>query len=124
MYKPIESLTDNTLCEAREKDGKVVSYRISPAKGYKLHHKTYDMPITENGIKTNKIKRGYTTRFITMGVNYNWETNPKQIYAVPIDTEEEIIEKEEVVENEEIDTLTEKAKAYDILTGADTDESY
>lgn len=121
MYKPIESLTDNTLCEAREKDGKVVSYRISPAEGYKLHHKTYDMPITENGIKTNKIKRGYTTRFITMGVNYNWETNPKQIYAIPINEEEEIIAVEEnPIEKEDTSSeLEEKAKAYDIIMGVD-----
>jgi flavoprotein len=76
-----------------------------------LHHKSYDVPITENGIKTNKIKRGYTTRFITMGVNYDWKTNPRQIYAVPIDIEEEIIEKEDSSE------LEEKAKAYDIITG-------
>jgi hypothetical protein len=78
------------------------------------------MPVFDDktGKETNKIERGYTTGFTTVSIDYDWGTNPRQIYAVPLDTVE-IIEKEEVVEDEKIDTLTEKAKAYDILTGVD-----
>ena len=42
MYKEIEPLIKNTICEAREKDGKVVSYFIRPKDGYKLHEVTLD----------------------------------------------------------------------------------
>lgn len=120
----IEILIHNIIYEAREFDGKVVSYKIRPADGYKLHEKNLDEPVfDENGNETNKIKLGYTTRFTTVDANYDWEKNERKIYAIPIDAEDEIIEKE-LEEDEETSELLEKAKAYDILTGADTNESY
>ena len=86
MYKEIKPLIDNTLCEAREKDGKVVSYRISPAEGYKLHEVTLDETIfdEETGEETGEIKLGYTTAYITAGANYDFEKNEREIYAVEI----------------------------------------
>jgi regulator of sigma E protease len=42
MYKQIEPLIANTICEAREMDGKILSYIIRPAEGYKLHEITLD----------------------------------------------------------------------------------
>ena len=48
MYKRVESLLENTEFEARiNKDGKVISYRISPKKGYKLHEITLDEMIVD-----------------------------------------------------------------------------
>lgn len=118
MYKEIKPLIENTICEAREIDGGIVYYKVRPEDGYKLHEKGLDMPIIddETGKETGKIQCGYTTAFTTVGANYDWETNPRQIYAVPIDTVE-IIEKEEVIEEDTYSEIEEKAKAYDIITG-------
>ena len=113
MYK----LIDNIICEAREIDGVIVYYKVRPAEGYKLHEKGLDMPIfDEEGNETGKIQCGYTTVFTTVGANYDWQKNERKIYAILIDAEDEIIDKE-MEENEETDTLKEKAKAYDIITG-------
>lgn len=83
MYKKIEPLIENTLCEAREKDGKVISYLIRPSEGYKLHEITLDeIVLDENGNETGEKKRGYTTSYITTGANYDFEKNEREIYAV------------------------------------------
>lgn len=80
MYKEIKPLLDNILCEAREKNGKIVSYRIRPAEGYKLHEVTLD----EIDDKTEKVILGFTNSYITAGANYDFEKNEREIYAVPM----------------------------------------
>lgn len=113
MYK----LIDNIICEAKEIDGVIVYYKVRPAEGYKLHEKGLDMPAyDEEGKETGKIQCGYTTVFTTVGANYDWSKNERKIYAIPIDAEDEILDKE-MEENEETYALKEKAKAYDIITG-------
>ena len=84
MYKNIESLVGNTICEAREIDGKVISYRISPEKGYKLHEITLDENVVneETGNETGEIKKGFTTSYITAGADYDFVKNDREIYAV------------------------------------------
>lgn len=84
MYKNIEPLLDNTICEAREKDGKIVSYRIRPAEGYKLHEVTLDESIVdeESDIETGEVKKGYTTSYITAGADYDFVKNDREIFAV------------------------------------------
>lgn len=85
MYKTIELLIDNTVCEAREIDGKIVSYRIRPIEGYKLHEVTLDERETdENGNETGNILPGYTTAYITAGADYDFAKNDREIYVVPI----------------------------------------
>ena len=88
MYKEIEPLIPNTICEAREVDGKISSYRISPAEGYKLHEITLDEPIIneETHEETGEIKLGFTKAYVTAGANYDFDLNDREIYAVP-DTE-------------------------------------
>jgi hypothetical protein len=115
MYKSIEPLIANTICEAREVDGQIVSYRIQPADGYKLHEKSLDTPIMneETFEETGKIKCGYTTVSTTIGASYDWDKNESRIYAIPIDAEDEIIDAEVTDDSE----TAEKAKAYDIITG-------
>lgn len=115
MYKSIEPLIDNTICEVRD-FGRTVSYCIRPAEGYKLHEKGLDMPIfDEEGNETGKIQCGYTTAFTTVGASYDWQKNERKIYAIPIDAEDEIIDAEVTDDSE----MEEKAKAYDIITGVD-----
>lgn len=84
MYKTIEPLIDNTICEAREKDGKIVSSRIRPAEGYKLHEITLDESVfdEESGIETGEVKKGFTTSYITAGADYDFEKNDREIFAV------------------------------------------
>lgn len=86
MYKPIESKIENTIFEAREKDGKIISYRISPKEGYKLHEVTLDEPIfdEETHEETGEVKLGFTTAYVTAGGNYDFVKNERQIYAVAI----------------------------------------
>lgn len=84
MYKNIEPLVNNTICEAREIDGKVMSYRISPVKGYKLHEITLDEIVVdeETGAETGEIKKGFTVSYITAGADYDFVKNERQIYSV------------------------------------------
>lgn len=85
MYKEIRPLLENTLCEVREKNGEIVSYRIRPIEGYKLHEITLDENvIDEDGIETGETKKGFTTSYITAGANYDFEKNEREIYAVPM----------------------------------------
>ena len=84
MYKPIESKIENTIFEAREKDGKIISYRISPIEGYKLHEVTLDEPVfdEETGEETGEVKLGFTTAYVTAGGNYDFVKNERQIYSI------------------------------------------
>lgn len=85
MYKKIEPLIENTLCEAREKDGKVISYLIRPSEGYKLHEITLDENVVDaEGNETGEIKQGFTTSYITAGADYDFTENPRQIYVEEI----------------------------------------
>lgn len=84
MYKEIEPLIENTLCEAREKDGKVISYLIRPSEGYKLHEISLDEKAVDKETleETGEIKKGFTTAYVTCGANYDFEKNDREIYAV------------------------------------------
>lgn len=114
-------LIPNVNIETIEIDGAVASYLIRPMEGYKLHSKEFDMPVFDEKTdeETNQIKLGYTVKgFTTVFPDYDWKTNPRQIYAVPIDKEEEIITVEDTDEML-LAELVEKAGAYDILTGVE-----
>ena len=85
MYKEIESKIDNTIFEARtDKNGETISYRISPAEGYKLHEITLDEDVIDEETleSTGEIKLGFTGAYVTAGANYDFEKNERQIYAV------------------------------------------
>ena len=86
MYKEIEPLIENTLCEAREKDGKIISYLIRPSEGYKLHEISLDeIVVDESGNETGEIKKGFTTSYVTCGANYDFEKNEREIYATEVE---------------------------------------
>ena len=81
MYKETESKIENTIFEARtDEKGNILSYRISPKEGYKLHEITLD----ETNEETGEVKLGFTTSYITAGVNYDFEKNERQIYALEV----------------------------------------
>ena len=89
MYKSTDAKIENTIFEARtDKSDKIVSYRISPAEGYKLHEISLDETVVdENGVETGEIKKGYTQAYTTAGVKYDFEKNTRQIYAEVIEGE-------------------------------------
>jgi hypothetical protein len=86
MYKRIKTKIEHATFRARmDEDGNILSYRISPNEGYKLHEITLDEAVLdENGIETGEVKQGFTTSYITAGVNYDFTKNERQIYVVEI----------------------------------------
>ncbi len=89
MYKEIEAKLENTIFEARKENGEIMSYRIRPAEGYKLHEITLDeMVVDENGNETGEKKLGFTTSYVTAGAGYDFEKNPREIYVVEVKNSE------------------------------------
>jgi hypothetical protein len=115
MYKEIEPLIPNTICEVFEDNEKASYIRIRPTEGYKLHEITLDEPVfdEETMAETGKKKLGFTKAYVTASGSYDFDKNEREIYATPLDYEA-IVDVEG--NNSEIE---EKAKAYDILMGVD-----
>lgn len=92
MYKRIKTKIEHTTFEARTDDnGNILSFRISPNEGYKLHEVTLDEIVTdESGNETSEIKQGFTKSYITAGANYDFVKNDRQIFSIP-DTDPEPI---------------------------------
>lgn len=63
-------------------------YRITPNEGYVLHDKAYDEEVIDPDTiePTGEIKLGYRTTSATCAASYNFIANPKEYYAVPIDS--------------------------------------
>ena len=83
MYVKIDSLIENTECEARIENETIVSYKIAPSDGYKLHEITLDTPKfdMEGNEIIGEIIRGFTKSYITIGPNYDFDINERQIYT-------------------------------------------
>ena len=91
MYKEIDAILENTIFEARcDDDGTILSYLISPSDGYKLHEITLDEDVIdeETFIPTGEKKIGYTTAYVTASSDYDFEINPREIYAAKSEQEE------------------------------------
>ena len=89
MYTETKALIENTIFEARMKNDNIISYRIRPVEGYKLHEKTLDKYIlNDDGEETGDVILGFTKAYITTGANYNFEVNDREIYCVPVDSAE------------------------------------
>ena len=76
---PIENATVRKVL----RDGVAGSYYIKANDGYVLHDNTLDTNIYdenyENVIGTNP---GYSPGTCSCGINYDWEANPREFYAV------------------------------------------
>lgn len=56
---------------------------IKAKDGYKLHDINRDeIVIDENGNETGEIIKGYTKGIVTVFPDYDFEENPRKIYAV------------------------------------------
>lgn len=84
MYKRIKTKIEHATTKARlDADENILSYRISPNEGYKLHEITLDeMSFDEEGNETGEVILGYTEAYVTAGADYDFEKNERQIYAV------------------------------------------
>ena len=70
--------------------GEFMNYRIYPNEGYVLHDTQYDQEgfDEETMEPTGEIILGYLPypSFVTVGPNYDFATNLRQLYCVPADT--------------------------------------
>lgn len=84
MYKNIKTKIENAVMQKRtNENGDVVNYTILPADGYLLHEKNRDeIVFDDEGNETGEVKKGYTSGLITVFPNYDFEKNPREIYAV------------------------------------------
>lgn len=79
MFKRVKTKIEYATTEAyTDENGNILWYRITPNEGYKLHEITLDE--VEN--ETSEPKLGFTTSYVTAGVNYDFEKNVREIYAV------------------------------------------
>lgn len=84
MFTQIESIIPNTIMELHESGD---FYKIMPADGYKLHAKGFDIEIHDEAGRFVETQKRYTKVFVTCGVNYDFEANPREFYAVEDCTE-------------------------------------
>lgn len=91
-YIDMETLIENATMKKRVDDttGELLSYRIYPNEGYVLHSTSYDKEVfdEETGEPTGEILPGFIPypAFVTVGYNYDFTANPRQLYCVPQDT--------------------------------------
>ncbi len=79
MFTQVKSIVPNTIMELHESGD---FYKIKPADGYKLHAKGFDIEIYDEAGRFVETKKRYTKVFVTCGVNYDFEANPREFYAV------------------------------------------
>lgn len=89
-YINVAPVYENTTMQEYYDNANVLrAFRIAPIEGYVLHSTSYDEEVyDEEGNPTGEILLGYIPypAFVQVGYNYNFELNPKQIFAVPADT--------------------------------------
>ncbi|MBE7033674.1 MAG: hypothetical protein E7406_05550 [Ruminococcaceae bacterium] len=85
MLKETDTKIKNAIFKARtDENGKILSYRIFPAEGYKLHEITLD----EADVETGEVNLGFTESYITAGAGYDFEKNEREIYVTEVETDE------------------------------------
>ena len=83
----VEPYFENTTQEAyySDTDNRMMGYFIFPVEGYVLHDNALDTNAfdPETGELTGGINLGYTGGSISVGRNYDFAENNREIYAVP-----------------------------------------
>lgn len=87
---PVTPIYENTTMNAYYNSSNVLrSYFIAPVEGYVLHDTRYDLPaFDDEGNETGEIIKGYLPypSSVTVMANYDFVANPREIYAVPVDS--------------------------------------
>ena len=86
-FEIVTPVFENTIMKAyydNEDENVLRYYDIAPVEGYILHDNTLDVPEIDEGSfeKTGNIILGYTPSSISVSARYDFETNPREIYAV------------------------------------------
>ena len=78
------SLVPNATTQLNLRDGLPSSYYIIPNEGYVLHDKERDTPEYDEEAmsETGNIILGYAKKIVSCSVNYDFEANPREFYAV------------------------------------------
>lgn len=86
----VAPIIENTRMEAYYNSSNVLrTYFIYPNEGYVLHDNVYDETVMdEDGNETGEIRLGYIPypSFVTVGYNYDFVANPRELYTVPEDS--------------------------------------
>jgi len=92
MYEITESKIENTIFEVRKNEnGEILSYRIRPVPGYKLHEITLDEAVIDvDGIETGEKKKGFTEAYVTAGACYDFDKNERELYAEEVGSSEDV----------------------------------
>lgn len=77
---PIENVTVKKALN----NGVHNAYTLKANEGYVLHDNTLDTPVYDEytGEETGNIILGYSEGTKTCRANYDWDTNPREFYAV------------------------------------------
>ena len=75
---------NTTMQESYNSSNQLIGYCVYPCEGYVLHTSSYDEPVIdeETGEETGEIIPGYIDSYVMLTRNYNFETNPLNIYAI------------------------------------------
>lgn len=85
MTVDVTPVYENTTMQAYYNSENVLrGYDIRPCEGYVLHSSGLDFPEVdeETMTETGTILLGYTRGLVTVGYNYDFEANPRNIFAV------------------------------------------
>lgn len=85
MTIDVTPIFENTTMQASYNSENVLrTYRISPCEGYVLHSSGLDFPEfdEETMTETGNTLLGYTRGVVTVPYNYDFEANPRNIFAV------------------------------------------
>ena len=85
MLVDVTPYFENTTMQASYNSSNVlIGYRVNPCEGYVLHSTSFDEPVIdeETGEETGEVILGFIDSYVGLTRNYNFETNPLEIYAV------------------------------------------
>lgn len=80
--EPMDTLIANTTMQKMLSDGVHTGYEITPNEGYVLHDKGRDWTEPNWETMEDELHLGYTRGSASCRVNYDFEANPREFYAV------------------------------------------
>lgn len=83
-YEDIETKIANASMRKRILNDSEITYCITPNEEYVLHDKLYDESILDETTmeETGKVILGFRKSTATVPANYDFESNPRQFYAI------------------------------------------
>ena len=84
--KIIPPIIENATVNKIYVDGVHTQFEIIPDKGFKLHDARLDTEEfdEETFMPTGKIIKGFKTKSVTVRYDYDFKSNPNQVYALEV----------------------------------------